>query len=96
LFAPSPKLPDVAAAIREFRSVAVEARPNHDPRPVGDFELVLYTLYLHREYFPTHDALCAEEGRWMLAHLEGDAHAAQELAKLQGQVAAYQASFYGR
>lgn len=96
LFAPSPKLTDVGEAIRGYRSVAVEARPGHDPRPVGDFELVVFTLYLLREYFPTHDALCATEGQWMLNHLEGDSSAVTELAHLQGQVAAYQAQFYGR
>jgi predicted metal-dependent phosphoesterase TrpH len=96
LFAVSPALKDVAKAIRTFRSVAVEARPNHDPRPVGDFELVVYTLFLLREYFPTHDALCAEEGKWMLAHLDGDKNATLHLAKLHGQVATYQAWFYGR
>ncbi len=96
LFAPSPKLKDVAEAIRDFRSVAVEARPGHDPRPVGEFEQVVFALYLLREYFPTHDALCAEEGKWMLAHLDGDNDAALHLAKLQGQVADYQAWFYGR
>ena len=96
LFARSPRVNDVANAIRTDRSVAVEARPGHDPRPVGDFELVMFTLYLLREYFPAHDALCAMEGELMLRHLDGDATAADELAKLKGQVAAYQALFYGR
>jgi predicted metal-dependent phosphoesterase TrpH len=96
VLAPSPHVNDVATAIREFRSVAVEARPGHDPRPVGDFELVVYTLYLLREYFPTHDVLCVAEGQWMLAHLNGEVNAIQELTALHGQVAAYQNQFYGR
>jgi predicted metal-dependent phosphoesterase TrpH len=96
LLAPSPHVSDVAKAIRTFHSVAVEARPGHDPRPVGDFELVVYTLYLLREYFPLHDALCAIEGKLMLRHVEGDVTAANTLAQLKGQVAAYQEKFYGR
>jgi predicted metal-dependent phosphoesterase TrpH len=96
VFAQSPRVSDVAKAIRSDRSVAVEARPGHDPRPVGDFELVLLTLYLLREYFPTHDMLCVQEGKLMLHHVEGDATASEKLARLKGQVAAYQAQFYGR
>ena len=76
--------------------MAVEAIPNEAPRPVGPFDLVLYSLFLIREVFPDHDALCAKEGEWMLKHLEGDPDAARELAKSQGSIQCYWDRVFGR
>ncbi len=86
VLAPSADLPDLVASIRALRSVAVETLPGEATRAHGPFRLVKYVLFLEREVFPTHDALCADEGRAMFRHLEGDSLAAGELAARQGQV----------
>lgn len=84
-FAASPALPDLIDAIKDLRSVAVEAPAGHLPRAYGPFRLVKYTQFLLREIFPQHDELCFEEGRLMLQYLSGDMSAADRLKQLQGQ-----------
>lgn len=86
VFAPQCELKDLAASVREGYSVAVEARPGEFPRPFGPFRLAKFACFLMREVFPEHDALCAEEGALMLAHLQGDAFAASKLAAAKDQV----------
>ena len=84
-FAPSSDLPDLIDAIKDLRSVAVEAPAGHLPRAYGPFRLVKFTQFLLREVFPQHDELCFEEGRLMIQYATGDATAADRLAQLQGQ-----------
>ncbi|MDW7761656.1 MAG: hypothetical protein SCM96_13610 [Acidobacteriota bacterium] len=84
-FSPSPELPDLIDAIKDLRSVAVEAPAGHLPRAYGPFRFVKFTQFLLREIFPRHDELCFEEGRLMLQYLSGDASAADRLKRLQGQ-----------
>lgn len=86
-FAPSPDLPDLVAAIKDLRSVAVEAPAGRLPRAYGPFRFVKYAQFLLREVLPQHDELCFEEGRLMLHYLAGDASAAERLKALQGQTA---------
>lgn len=88
-FAPSADLPDLIAAIKDLRSVAVECPGGELPRSYGPFRLVRYTHFLLREVFPQHDELCFEEGRLMIQHASGDRSAAARLAALQGQTAAF-------
>lgn len=88
VFASSVEFRDLASAIRNARSVAVEAVPGEFPRIVGPFRFVRYAYFLLREYFPLHDQLCAKEGQEILAHLAGDKHAAARLASMQGQTPA--------
>jgi len=86
VLAPSVAFADLAAGIRGMASVAVEAVPGEFPRVVGPFRLVRYVYFLLREFYPVHDARCAEEGALLLAHLAGDAQAKARLAALQGRV----------
>jgi hypothetical protein len=86
-FAPSAEFADVAASIREFRSVAVEAIRGDRPRSFGPFRLVNYAHLLLREVFPQHDELCFEEGRRMTEHVSGDTGSYEVLHALKGQVA---------
>jgi hypothetical protein len=46
---------------------------------------VKFALFLMREVFPQHDALCREEGDLMLSHLRGDAGAADKLGAMSGR-----------
>ncbi|MBC7316661.1 MAG: hypothetical protein H5T70_09615, partial [Chloroflexi bacterium] len=57
------------------------------PRAYGPFRLVKYALYLMREVFPEHDALCAHEGALMLRYVEGDTAALEALRPTQGSIA---------
>ncbi|MHC4252075.1 MAG: PHP domain-containing protein [Planctomycetota bacterium] len=85
VFATACELADLIDGVKGLWSVAVEALPGESPRPHGPFRLVKYALFLLREVFPAHDALCEEEGRLMLEHVRGDAAAAGELARLAGR-----------
>lgn len=87
IFAPSPELNDIVAAVKDFRSVAVEAMSGETPLVHGSFRLVKYTYFLLREVFPLHDVICAAEGDQMLAYLTGDDQAAEALQKSKGRVA---------
>jgi hypothetical protein len=73
----------------------VEALSGETARAHGPFRLVKYAQFLLREVFPEHDALCAQEGRLMLAHLAGDATAAEQLGKRRGSVARLYARLWG-
>lgn len=96
VFAKSNKRDDIIESIKTCKSIAVENIPNESIRPVGPFELVMYTLYLMREIFPLHDALCEEEGQWMLKYIEGDASAAHELAQRSSRVEQLWKRIFGR
>ena len=96
VFAKSNRKEDVIQAVKTLKSVAVEAIPDEAPRPVGPFDLVLYSLFLIREVFPLHDALCAEEGEWMLKYHEGDQSAVNELAQRQGNIDRFWKMMFGR
>ncbi len=88
VFSPSLDAPDLIDSVKQLYSVAVEAMPGEMPRAYGPFRLVKYALFLLREIFPEHDALCQEEGRLMLEYLQGQREAADVLAKLNGRCAA--------
>lgn len=96
VFAPSLELGDLIGAIKAGYSVAVEALPGESARAYGPFRFVKYALYCMREIFPHHDALCAEEGRLMLACAAGEADAADRLAHLSGQTAAWLDTCWGK
>jgi len=95
-FAPSSEFADLAASIREFRSVAVEAIRGDRPRPFGPFRLVKYAHFLLREVFPQHDELCFEEGRRMIDYAGGDKGAVEVLRVLKGQVASLYDHYWGK
>jgi hypothetical protein len=84
VFAPTTDLADLSQAIKELYSVAVEALPGETARAYGPFRLVRYTLFLLREIFPQHDAMCVEEGRQMMAFLAGETQALAALKGFQG------------
>jgi hypothetical protein len=85
VFAPSCDRPHLIESVRDMYSVAVEAIPGGVPRAYGPFRLVKFALFLMREVFPQHDALCREEGDLMLSHLRGDAGAADKLGAMSGR-----------
>jgi hypothetical protein len=95
VFAPSLELKDLIAAVKSLDSVAVEAMPGSTPRAHGPFRLVKYSQFLLREVFPMHDALCLEEGQWMLRHAAGDPDAKEMLERLQGSVGRLYKKLFG-
>jgi len=96
VFAKSNCRDDVSEAVKLGNSVAIEAIPHESPRPVGSFELVMYSLFLIREIFPLHDKLCAEEGEWMLKFSEGNHQSIKELAQRKGNVEQFWNKVFGR
>jgi hypothetical protein len=95
VFAPSTELPELIQSIKALYSVAVEALPGETARAHGPFRLVKYAHFLLREVFPEHDALCAQEGRLMLAHLAGDVTAVDQLRPCSGAIARLYARLWG-
>jgi len=87
VLAGSTDLPDLIAAVKAERALAVEALPGETPRAHGPFRLARYAQFLLREVLPRHDALCVAEGEAMLAHLRGAPAALGTLAALRGQTA---------
>lgn len=85
VFAADNTLPSLIEAIRQRRSVAVEALPDEIVRVYGPFRLVKYALFLLREVFPEHDQLCCREGEMMLSYIHGNKTAAVELAGMHGK-----------
>lgn len=86
-FATTLEVADLIEAVKDLRSVAVEAPAGTLPRAYGPFRLVKFTQFLLREVFPQHDELCFEEGRLMIQYASGDAAATERLRQLQGQTA---------
>lgn len=85
VFSASSGLESLISSIKDLYSVAVESVPGSQPRAHGPLRLALYAQFLMREVFPAHDALCVEEGRLMIAHVQGDSTAAQRLSALSGR-----------
>ncbi|NLF19343.1 MAG: hypothetical protein GX595_19110 [Lentisphaerae bacterium] len=96
VFAPSTDWADLRQAMRDSRSLAVEAVSGEFPRLVGPFRLVKLGYFMLREILPLHDELCVEEGRLMRGHAAGDTAAARALEALGGRVAALYDSLWGR
>jgi len=95
VFSPSPALPDVLEAVKDLRSVAVEALPSQLPRAHGPMRLAQFSQFLLRAVFPDHDAICGVEGQIMLEALEGDPQAAQRLSGLRSRPADFLKRVYG-
>jgi hypothetical protein len=95
VFAPSSDLPDLVAAIKKLYSVAVEALPGEIARAHGPYRLARYAQFLLREYFPTHDALCRQEGEWMVGYVNGNEQAAAKLRACAGRVRALLDRWWG-
>ena len=84
----------ISEAVRSRYSVAVEQYPGEQCRVYGPYRLVKYALFLLRDYFPLHDALCFEEGRLMKEYACGDERAAVELRRFHGRTGALLARCY--
>ncbi|HOJ12011.1 MAG TPA: hypothetical protein PK733_15675 [Clostridiales bacterium] len=96
VFSHTSELQDIIGNIKSLHSVAVEALPNEKVRVYGPFRLVKYALFLIREVFPAHDALCFEEGKLMLDYISGDKSVSDKLGRLKGQTTELMANFFGR
>ena len=96
VFSKESSLQHMKDSVGSCMSVAVEKLPNREARAYGPFRLAAYALFLLREYFPTHDALCAQEGQLMKAWINGDQTAGDKLAGLSGQTENWLKQFFGR
>lgn len=96
VLAPSLERDELLAAMRCGRCVAVEQYPGEHARIYGEKRMVDYFQFLHDEYFPLHDDLCVEEGRLMLAYVNGDETAKARIEACHGQIERLQEHLFAR
>jgi len=83
VFAKSLRKEDIFDAILNLKSVACE-RPNEERfMAYGPFELVEYTCFLDREFFPLHDRICAMEAELYMDILMGSEVSLDQMGKLR-------------
>lgn len=84
-------------AVKSGYSVAVDTIST-EFRLVGETRLARYACFLLKNYFPLHDALCAEEGRLMKTYVTGlpceREEAAETLKIMSGRVARLQKKLF--
>ncbi len=95
VFADAPTQEAVIGAIKDCRSVAVEAIPGEAVRVYGPLRLVQYALFLLGEVIPAHDEICQQDGLLMLEFLGGRQEASRELAIRRGRTAAFWSRYAG-
>lgn len=76
---------DIFSALRGGMCCAVEQYHGENARIYGDERMVRFFTWLDAEYFPLHDELCVEEGRLMMAYVNGDETAKARIALCHGQ-----------
>jgi len=74
---------EIFDAIFDLKSVACEHHPGENLRIYGSFDLVEYAFFLHREFFPLHDKICAKEGELYMRSLNGEEPDHRELERLK-------------
>ncbi len=89
VFAKDDSFDAIASAIKDLYSVAVECVPGEHARIHGPYRMVKYAAFLMEYYFPYHDALCVQEGRWMKEFCANPTQAEKRLGDLSGQIEAY-------
>jgi len=77
---------EIFDAIFDLKSVACEQHPGEKLRIYGPFDLVEYAFFLHREFFPMHDKICAQEGELYMRLLNGEKTDHKELERLKTEL----------
>ena len=97
IFAPENERKALIASVKDFYSVAVDTI-SPEFRLVGENRLVRYGCFLLKNYFPIHDAACAEEGRLMKLYATGTedekAEAKALLTAMHGRVGRLQKKYF--
>jgi predicted metal-dependent phosphoesterase TrpH len=83
VFAEKLEQEEIFDAIFDLKSVACEHHPGENLRIYGLFDLVEYAFFLHREFFPLHDKICAKEGELYMRSLNGEEPDQRELERLK-------------
>ena len=83
VFAKSLCKEDIFDAILNLKSVACERPSGERFVACGPYELVEYTCFLDREFFPLHDRICAMEAEIYMDILKGREASLQQLDKLR-------------
>lgn len=87
---------EILKSISEHYSVAVEAVPNESVRAYGKLRLVMYTHFLIKNYFPTHDRLCSVSGELMLAYVHGEKELKEDILRAEERIKTFKKEFFGR
>lgn len=95
LLTESLKKEDIIESIRKGLSCAVEQYHGQHARIYGRERLVRFFSFLHEEYWPLYNTLCAAEGHMMLAWLNGDEAAGKCLEIMKGRTRKFYEHMYG-
>ncbi|MDO4331304.1 MAG: hypothetical protein Q4C58_01305 [Eubacteriales bacterium] len=76
---------DLIDAMKQGLCIAVERYHNEAPHYYGSGRLISLFSFLDKAYFPLHDEICAQEGFFMTAFLQGNPIGKEGLALLKGQ-----------
>ena len=87
---------DIFSAIRAGLSCAVEQYHGQCARIYGKERLVQFFSFLHEEYWPMYNVLCAQEGQLMYAWINGDEAAGKCLEVMKGRTQRFYEHMYGR
>lgn len=92
-FAESNIYDDIAEAIKDMRTVAVEALPGEAVHVYGRYRLVKYAYFLIREYFPARDKICRKEGSLLKAYIESK-KGIEKIAKVSAEAENFRRSYF--
>jgi hypothetical protein len=96
VFSKGLELEDIKEAVLSGYSSAVDKYPGSEARVHGSYRMSLYTRFLLNEYFPLHEELCFEEGRYMKAMFLGDSKAEELLTQVRGRADALLKQYWGK
>lgn len=85
---------DLIDSIKQGLCIAVERYHGETPHYYGNGRLVSLFSFLDRAYFPLHDELCAHEGYFMTAYLQGDPIGEKGLKLMKGQIPQMQKKYF--
>lgn len=97
VFAKSSEKSSLISSIKAGNSTAVESYHGEHYKVHGSYRLSCYSLFLLREYFPVHDALCEMEGQAMHLYVQSgrkDSRALSLLELMHGQISELQKRYF--
>ncbi|WP_320033928.1 PHP domain-containing protein [Halarcobacter sp.] len=94
IYSKTKKETDIVGAIKGLLSVAIFKRSNNEYQAVGDEKLVSYTLFLLKEYYPTHDKFKSKEARLIVDGLINKEDFSHKIDIVKSKLLRYRKNFF--